>query len=194
MNWLQWREKQHLNNFLRWVWEGNTLALKDERKKERKKATQLCLTFCDPLFGPWNFPGMDTGVGCHFLLQGIFPTPVPNPGLPQLQADSLSSEPPGKPRKWEHCFCLLTQIHIRHISLQYPALNTRTEHTHLGQTEPFHEGSCVKLKLLTCVWLFATPWTAAYQAPLSMGFSRQEYWSGLPFPSPVLCVISGISI
>ena len=34
------------------------------------------------------------------------------------------------------------------------------------------------------VWLFATPWTVAYQAPLSMGFSRQEYWSGLPFPSP----------
>ena len=31
---------------------------------------------------------------------------------------------------------------------------------------------------------FATPWTAAYQAPLSVGFSRQEYWSGLPFPSP----------
>ena len=31
--------------------------------------------------------------------------------------------------------------------------------------------------------LFATPWTVAYQAPLSMGFSRQEYWSGLPFPS-----------
>ena len=34
------------------------------------------------------------------------------------------------------------------------------------------------------VWLFATPWTIAYQATLSMGFSRQEYWSGLPFPSP----------
>ena len=32
--------------------------------------------------------------------------------------------------------------------------------------------------------LFVTPWTVAYQAPLSMGFSRQEYWSGLPFPSP----------
>ena len=38
--------------------------------------------------------------------------------------------------------------------------------------------------LLSCVQLFATPWTVAYQAPLSMGFSRQEYWSGLPFPSP----------
>ena len=35
-----------------------------------------------------------------------------------------------------------------------------------------------------CVRLFATPWTVAYQAPLSMGFSRQEYWLGLPFPSP----------
>ena len=34
------------------------------------------------------------------------------------------------------------------------------------------------------VWLFATPWFVAYQAPLSMEFSRQEYWSGLPFPSP----------
>ena len=38
--------------------------------------------------------------------------------------------------------------------------------------------------LLSRVWLFATPWTVAYQAPLSMVFSRQEYWSGLPFPSP----------
>ena len=40
------------------------------------------------------------------------------------------------------------------------------------------------MKLLSRVRLFATLWTGAYQAPLSMGFSRQEYWSGLPFPSP----------
>ena len=39
-------------------------------------------------------------------------------------------------------------------------------------------------KSLSRVWLFATQWTVACQAPLSMGFSRQEYWSGLPFPSP----------
>ena len=37
---------------------------------------------------------------------------------------------------------------------------------------------------LSHVWHFATPWTVAYQAPLFMEFSRQEYWSGLPFPSP----------
>ena len=42
----------------------------------------------------------------------------------------------------------------------------------------------VKVKLLSCVQLFATPWTVAYQAPPSMGFSRWEYWTGLPFPSP----------
>ena len=41
----------------------------------------------------------------------------------------------------------------------------------------------VKVKSLSHVWLFAAPWTAAYQAPPSMGFSRQEYWSGLPLPS-----------
>ena len=41
----------------------------------------------------------------------------------------------------------------------------------------------VKVKSLSCVQLFATPWTVAYQASLSLGFSRQEYWSGLPFPS-----------
>ena len=43
----------------------------------------------------------------------------------------------------------------------------------------------VKGKSLSHVWLLATLWTTAYQAPLSMGFSRQEYWSGLPLPSPM---------
>ena len=42
----------------------------------------------------------------------------------------------------------------------------------------------VKVQLLSCFGLLATPWTAAYQAPPSMGFSRQEYWSGLPLSSP----------
>ena len=43
----------------------------------------------------------------------------------------------------------------------------------------------VKVKSFSCVRLLATPWTAAHQAPLSMGFFRQEYWSGVPLPSPV---------
>ena len=78
---------------------------------------------CDPIDGsppgspcPWDSPGKNTGVGCHFLLQCIK----------------------------------------------------------------------VKVKSLSHVRLLATPWTAAYQAPPFMGFSRQEYWSGVPLPSPRL--------
>ena len=48
----------------------------------------------------------------------------------------------------------------------------------------------VKVRSLSHVQLSATPWTAAHQAPLSMGFSRQEYWSGVPLPSP--CCIAVI--
>ena len=52
--------------------------------------------------------------------------------------------------------------------------------TVLQVTRAQHE----EAKSLSRVQLFATPWTVACQAPLSMGFSRQEYWNGLPFPSP----------
>ena len=46
----------------------------------------------------------------------------------------------------------------------------------------------VKVKSLSRAWLLATPWTAAYQAPPSVGFSRQEYWNGLPLPSPKMII------
>ena len=85
------------------------------------KSLQSCLTHVRPhrwqptrLPHPWDSPGKNTGVGCHFLLQ------------------------------------------------------------------------CMKVKsekLLSCVRLLATPCTAAHQSPPSMGFSRQEYWSGVPLPS-----------
>ena len=47
----------------------------------------------------------------------------------------------------------------------------------------------VKVKSLSHVRLFTTPWTAAYQAPPSMGFSRQEYWSGVPLPSLMIILV-----
>ena len=86
------------------------------------KSLQSCPTLCDPIDGsppgspvpPWDSPGNNTGVGCHFLLQ-----------------------------------CMK-----------------------------------VKVKSLSHVRLSANPWTAAYQTSPSMGFSRQEYWSGVPLPSP----------
>ena len=48
----------------------------------------------------------------------------------------------------------------------------------------------VKVKSLSRVQLLATPWTAAYQAPPSMGFSRHEYWSGVPLPSPISSLLN----
>ena len=50
----------------------------------------------------------------------------------------------------------------------------------------------MKMKSLSHVRLFATPWTVAYHAPPSTGFPKQEYWSGLPFPSPEVLAYSGI--
>ena len=62
-------------------------------------------------------------------------------------------------------------------------------HTHTHKSDmPSFKGLLVLLLLLThfsCVWLCATPYMAAHQAPQSLGFSRQEHWSGLPFPSPM---------
>ena len=60
--------------------------------ESESELAQLCLTLCDPmdcspprLLGPWDFPGMNPGGGCHFLLQGIFPTQVSSPGLPHYR-------------------------------------------------------------------------------------------------------------
>ena len=49
------------------------------------------------LLSPWDSPGKNTGVGCHFLLQGNLPDPGIEPGFPALEADPLTSEPPGSP-------------------------------------------------------------------------------------------------
>ena len=54
-----------------------------------------------------------------------------------------------------------------------------------------HESESEVAQLVTRVRLLAIPWTAAYQAPLSMEFSRQEYWSGLPLPSPKFPLLQG---
>ena len=52
----------------------------------------------------------------------------------------------------------------------------------IHQTTEHHSLASMHAQLLSHVWLFVTPQSVAYEAPLSMGFSRQEYWSGLPFP------------
>ena len=58
--------------------------------------------------------------------------------------------------------------------------------------ESSSNGVCVCVFVLSCDRLFANPWTVAHQVPLSMGFSRQEYWNGLPFPSPGQVMTSSV--
>ena len=66
-------------------------------------------------------------------------------------------------------------------------LSPENQQSHSGTN-----GGSVRVCSVTSVWLSVTPWTVAHQAPLSMGFSRQEYWSGLPCPPPGDLPDSGI--
>ena len=66
----------------------------------------------------------------------------------------------------------------------YGVTKSWTQLSWLKQWCESHDTEAVTWKSFSCVWLFATPWTVAYHAPPSMGFSRQEYWSGVPLPSP----------
>ena len=156
-----------------------------------------------------GFPRQESRVGCCFLLQGIFPTQGSNPHHQHWQADSLPLSHQGSP------VCTYSSMQFYHIldlsaaaakSLQScPTLCDPIDSSLLGTSVPgilqartlewvamsFSNAWKwkVKGKSLSCVRLFATPWTAAYQAPPSMRVSRQEYWSGVPLPYKCPCLI-----
>ena len=77
---------------------------------------------------------------------------------------------------WKHCVMRVLQIPLSNSSFNDVTLHLEISHSSRIYT--------IVVSLLTWVQLFATPWTVARQALLSMGFPRQEHWSGLPFPSP----------
>ena len=107
-----------------------------------------------------------------------------------LQAAILSPDPkPGSPcAKIKGTVFLYVTLPNQLSSLKWPFLSQPTSQKeiifhmfiHSIIIYPERKWNCYSL---SCVWLFATPWTVACQTPLSMGFSRQEYWSGLSFPS-----------
>ena len=99
---------------------------------------------------PWDSPGKNAGVGCHFLLQCM-----------RVKSESEVTQP--CPTLSEPMDCGLPGSSIYGVWV-------KSEVTLILNTFCF------------CSY-FVTPWTVAYQVPLSMGFSRQEDWSGLPFPS-----------
>ena len=76
--------------------------------------------------------------------------------------------------------------HIHTLSMHTHSVPTHIHFLHLvSYSTPFHFLLLLLLSRFSRVWLCATPEMAAHQAPLSLGFSRQEHWSGLPFPSPM---------
>ena len=78
------------------------------------------------------------------------------------------------------------------VKLSHPYMTTQktialTRWTFVDKVMSLLFNMLSKVKSLSCVQLLVTTWTAAYQAAPSMGFSRQEYWSGVPLPSPICC-------
>ena len=150
------------------------------------------------LQSPWDSLGKKTGVCCHALLQGIIPSQGPNLHLLCLLHWQVSSLPPGKPiymyaaaaaKSLHSCRTLCDPIDGSPSGSTVPGiLQARTlEWVDISSSNAWKWK--VKVKSLIHVWPSATPWTAAYQAPPSMGFSRQEYWSEVPLPSPYICML-----
>ena len=131
-----------------------------------------------------GFSRQECWSGLPFPSPGDLPDPGIEPGSPALQTDALPSEPPGKPaasaKSLQQCRTLCDPIDGSPPGSPVPGiLQARTlEWVAISFSNAWRWK--VKVKSLSCVRPSATPWTTAFQAPRSMGFSRQEYWSGVP--------------
>ena len=141
-----------------------------------------------------GFPRQEFWSGLPFPSPGHLPDPGIEPWSPALQADSLPTKPPGKPalkypaaaaaKLLQSCLTLCNPIDGSPSGSPVPGiLQARTLEWVAISFSNAHNWE-VKVKSFSRVRLFATPWTAAYQASPPMRFSKQEYWSGLPLPSP----------
>ena len=113
---------------------------------------------------PWDPPGKNTGVGCHFLLQCM-----------KVKSECEVAQSCLTLRDPMDCSLPDSSIHgiFQARVLEWGAISFSNAWKWK-----------VKVKSISLVQFLAIPWTAAYQTPLSLGFSRQEYWSGVPLPSP----------
>ena len=131
-------------------------------------------------------PGKNTGVGCLFFILGIFP--IQGPNLSLLRCRQILYH-------WAIREAPLHSKSIPYLFKHFPVMGIQFRFQMFAPKKKKKEAPIKRLwkvKLLSHVRLLVTPWTTAYQAPLSMGFSRHEYWSGLPFPSPGDLPIPGI--
>ena len=111
------------------------------------------------------------------------PGDLPDPGiepraLMHWQTNSLPLALPGKPQVSHPTVLQILSIH--HQLMTTSKRNQGDDNACIN----VNIGGGIRMCMLSCVQLFVTPWTASCQASLPMGFSRQEYWNGLPFPPP----------
>ena len=172
--------------------------MSDSVRPHRQQPTRLpCL---------WDSPGKNTGVGCHFLLQCMkvksesevaqsCPT-LSDPMDCSLPGSSVHGIFQARVLEWGAiAFSIWTSA--AKLLQSCPTLCDPIDGSPQGSSRRFWDSpgkstgvgchfllQCMKVKFLSRARLLATPWTAAYQAPPSMGFSRHQYWSGVPLPSP----------
>ena len=127
-------------------------------------------------------------MGCYFLLQGIFLTQRSNPHLRLLRCRWILCHwaTAAAAKSLQSCPTQCNPIGSSPPASSVPGiLQARTlEWVAISFSNAWKWK--VKVKSLSRVRFFSTPWTAAHQAPPSMGFSRQDYWSWVPLPSPWL--------
>ena len=165
-----------------------------------------CPTLCDPT--DWNMPGMPVlyylleVAQTHMSIESTMPSSLPL-SLPALNLSQHQDLYQWVGSSHQDCHCITREVPtfvIFDLTCPWPSSFLRapfllqqrererdTSNSPAGQAShswEFPTRRKVKVKSLSRVWLFATPWTVAHHASPSMGFSRQEYWIGLPFPSP----------
>ena len=121
------------------------------------------------LLCPWDSPGKNTGVGCHSLLQGIFPAQGLNPGSPELHADSLASDP------WGKSMCLMASItFLIFLYLAVPGLSCGTQD---HQSSLRHVGSSGCVWTLSCSMQDLVLWPGIKPGPPVLGVQSLSHWT-----------------
>ena len=121
----------------------------------------------------WDSPGKNTGVGCHCFLQCMkVKSESEVTQLCPTLCDPTDGSPPGSP---------IPRIFQARV-LEWGAIAFSVPPKYLSLKTVVQTCLFMMFVLsgISYVWLLVTPWTVAHQGPLSMGFSRQEHWSGLP--------------
>ena len=135
-----------------------------------------------PFPSPGDFPDPEiepTSLVSPALAGRFFNTSATLEGLNQKFLSSAKAT-----LSWTHCSGFLAfTVHLELVNTDtkaqwLPSQQVGCSHVSFLSTRSFSNCLCAVLSCSDCVWFFATPWTVALQAPLSMGFSRQEYWSG----------------